>query len=252
MVNVTWSVSVVPRASLTVIVDRVRPARVGVPVTVPSALSTIPAGSVSAEYAYGSRPPVAFTPQLNGVVSFMFTGTGCVVIGAPAGARPRSSGARTNSESCFVSLFGEPFAWAVNVKTPLWVGVPEMTPFDPSVRPVGSVPPASDQELTVPPEALSAGAVYAWPRFPSGRPVVATTSRWPRRADVDHESIVRRRLADARGRVVRDREVEVVASGRRRRSADGPSSETDRPGGKAPDETVNRAQRSLHRALLGR
>ena len=46
--NVTRSVSVVPRTSFTVIVDRVTPARVGVPVTVPSGFSVIPAGSASA------------------------------------------------------------------------------------------------------------------------------------------------------------------------------------------------------------
>jgi hypothetical protein len=34
-----------------------------------------------------------------------------------------------------------------------------MTPFEPSVRPAGSEPLESDHELTVPPEALRAGAV---------------------------------------------------------------------------------------------
>ncbi len=88
-----------------------------------------------------------------------------------------SSGASTKIESCFVSLFGEPFACTANPKVPLCVGVPEMTPFEARVRPAGSVPEATDQELTVPPEAVSAGAVYACPMFASGRDVVDTIRR---------------------------------------------------------------------------
>ena len=63
------------------------------------------------------------------------------------------------------------------MKSPLCVGVPEMTPFGLSVSPVGSVPPASVHELTVPPEAVSAGAVYAWLMVASGSAVVETISR---------------------------------------------------------------------------
>ena len=77
----------------------------------------------------------------------------------------------------FSELFGEPFAWTVKENVPLCVGVPEMTPFEPSVRPAGSVPEASDHELTVPPEAVSAGDVYAWPSAASGRDGVVTTRR---------------------------------------------------------------------------
>ena len=84
-----------------------------------------------------------------------------VEIGAPAvAARPSSSGASTNSESCFVSLFGEPFAWTVNEKRPLWVGVPEMTPFGLSVRPgrqrAAGERPRADGRAS---DAVSAGAV---------------------------------------------------------------------------------------------
>src|SRR5215510_6497605 len=99
----------------------------------------------------------------------MFTTAGCFATGVPVGASPRSSGASTKRLSCFVSLFGEPVAWTVNPKAPLCVGVPAMTPFEPSVRPGGSVPLASDHELTVPPDALRAGAEYDWLMFASGR-----------------------------------------------------------------------------------
>ena len=142
--------------------------------------------------------------------------------GVPLGARPRSSGASTKIASCFVSLVPSPFAWTVKEKTPLCVGVPEMTPFGLSVSPGGSVPPASVHELTVAPEAVSAGAVYAWLMLASGRLDVETISRGLRRVDVDDEPIVRRRLAAARLLVVRDGEIEVVASRRCRRAADDP------------------------------
>jgi len=46
-----------------------------------------------------------------------------------------------------------------------------------SVSPGGSVPAASVHELTVPPEAVSAGAVYAWLMFASGSDAVETISR---------------------------------------------------------------------------
>ena len=60
---------------------------------------------------------------------------------------------------------------------PLAVGVPEMTPFAPSVTPGGSEPLASVHELRVPFAAVSAGAAYAWPMFASGRQFVATNIR---------------------------------------------------------------------------
>ena len=153
----------------------------------------------------------------------MLTGTGCVVTGAPVGASPRSSGARTNSESCFVSLFGEPFAWTVKVKVPLCVGVPVMTPFVPRVNPGGSVPPARVQELAVPPCTVNAGAVYAWPRFASGRLLVATKRRTTCGVDVEDEPVVRRVLEGAGWLlVVPDLEVEGVATRRCRCPADDP------------------------------
>jgi len=76
-----------------------------------------------------------------------------------------------------VSLVPLPFACTEKLNVPLWVGVPEITPFEARARPGGSVPLASDHELTVPPEADRAGAAYAWFRFASGRLGVTTTSR---------------------------------------------------------------------------
>ena len=65
----------------------------------------------------------------------------------------------------------------MNVKPPLCVGVPEMTPFGFRVRPGGSDPAASVHDVTVAPEAVSAGAVYGWLMFASGSDDVETISR---------------------------------------------------------------------------
>jgi hypothetical protein len=64
----------------------------------------------------------------------------------------------------------------LKLNVPLCVGVPEMTPFAASVRPAGRAPPASVHEFTVSPEACSAGAVYGWLKFASGRLGVVTVS----------------------------------------------------------------------------
>ena len=161
----------------------------------------------------------------------MLTASGCVVAGVPLGARPRSSGASTKIASCFVSVVPAPFAWTVKEKSPLCVGVPEMTPFGLSVSPGGSVPPASVHELTVPPEAVSAGAVYGWLMFASGRLDVETISR-----GVPGLMLMMKRSSDGGlqygGLVVRDGEIEVVASRRRRRSADEPLVGDRQPGRK--------------------
>ena len=149
--------------------------------------------------------------------------------GVPLGARPRSSGASTKIDSCFVSLVPLPFAWTVKEKTPLWVGVPEMTPFGLSVSPGGSVPPASVHELTVAPEAVSGRRGVRLVDVRVGEARRRDDQPRLRRVDVDDEAVVRRRLA-VRGVVVRDREIEVVASRRRRRSADEPLVGDRQPG----------------------
>ena len=110
--------------------------------------------------AYGPRPPAALTP----VVSAALTSD----LGRQPCRRGLGSGKGLQLERCehedrelLRVVVRRPFAWTVNVKTPLWVGVPEITPFGLSVSPAGSAPPASVHELTVPPDAVSAGAVYA-------------------------------------------------------------------------------------------
>ena len=102
-----------------------------------------------------------------------------------------SSGASTKIESPRVSLVPLPLAWTLKLNVPLCVGVPEMTPFEASVRPGGSVPPASDHEFTVSPDACRAGAVYAWLRFASGRLGVVTVElRLGRRAAIDVDRVL--------------------------------------------------------------
>jgi hypothetical protein len=78
--------------------------------------------------------------------------------------------------SCLVSLLGEPLAWTRNVKPPLLIGVPEMTPVDVTPSPSGSAPSTTDHEPTLPPDA-SSDTEYALSMAPSGRPAVVTISR---------------------------------------------------------------------------
>ena len=221
MVKVTCRVSVVPRASFTVIVDFVTPARVGVPVTVPSGFSVTPAGSALALYAYGSRPPVALIPQLTGVASFMLTVMGWAETGVPLGARPRSSGASTKIPSCFVSLA----ALTARLDGEAEVAALGGCPGDHAVR----VERQARRERTARERPRADGRAGRGERRRRIRLVDVRvgkprTSRRPagacRRVDVDDEPIVRRRLAAARSLVVFDGEIEVVASRRGGRPAD--------------------------------
>ncbi len=141
----------------------------------PVAGSTVrPGGTVpSVENVYGPRPPIAFTPVFSGALTSFFA-----VSPVSGGVLPTSvwtwSGASTKSESCFVAFAPLAFAWTVNVNVPLWVGVPEMTPFAPSVSPAGSAPPASVHDVTVAPVAVRPGEVYGWLMFASGSEAVVT------------------------------------------------------------------------------
>ncbi len=160
-----------PVESVTVMVEANLPAVVPEPVSAPVVvLSVIPGGSEPAkENVYGARPPAALTPVTSGALTAFFEVH--PVVGAFAPTRDcSSSGATTKIESCFVSVVPLPFAWTVKPNVPLCVGVPETTPVGASVSPGGSVPPASVHELTVSPDAVSAGAVYDWLIAASGRP----------------------------------------------------------------------------------
>ena len=178
-----------PVASVTVTVVEYLPAVVPVPVSAPVVgLSVMPGGSApSAENVYGPRPPTALTP----VVSAALTATlavSPVVGGFAAGERLQLERREDEDrELPRVSLVPLPFAWTVKLNVPLCVGVPEMTPFEASVSPGGSVPPASDHEFTVSPEAVSAGAVYAWLMFASGRPASRRSGAGRGAVDVDRE-----------------------------------------------------------------
>src|SRR4029079_8643540 len=166
-----------PVASVTVIVEANLPDDVAAPVTAPvDAASVMPGGSAPAdENVYGALPPAAFTPVVSGALTVVFAVQPLVGGFLPTNDCS-SSGASTKIESARVSLVPLPLAWTLKLNVPLCVGVPEMTPFAASVRPAGSAPPASVHEVTVSPEACSAGAVYGWLKFASGRLGVVTVS----------------------------------------------------------------------------
>ena len=89
-----------------------------------------------------------------------------------------------------MSLVPLPFACTEKLNVPLCVGVPEMTPFEASVRPGGSVPLASDHEFTVSPVAERAGAVYAWFEVRVGQARRHDDEARRRPVDVDRELLV--------------------------------------------------------------
>src|SRR6188472_4676186 len=166
-----------PVESVTVIVEANLPDDVAAPVTAPVAASSVtPGGSAPADVnVYGALPPTAFTPVVRALLTVVFA-VHPLVGGFLPTSDCTSSGASTKSERPRVSLVPLPFAWTLKLNVPLWVGVPEMTPFAARVRPAGSAPPARVHEFTVSPEACSAGAVYGWLKFASGRLGVVTVS----------------------------------------------------------------------------
>src|SRR6188472_3393393 len=167
-----------PVESVTVTVDENLPAEVAAPVTAPVAVSSVtPGGSAPTDVkVYGALPPTAFTPVVRALLTVVFA-VHPLVGGFLPTSDCTSSGASTKSERPRVSLVPLPLAWTLKLNVPLWVGVPEMTPFAARVRPAGRAPPASVHEFTVSPDACRAGGAYAWPRFASGKLGVTTTSR---------------------------------------------------------------------------
>ena len=166
-----------PVPSVTVIVVLYLPAVVLAPVRAPVVgFSVIPGGRAPvAVNAYGARHTAAFTPVVSGAL------TGC--LGRPTGLGWLGAGEGLQLERCAdeqrqlprvavraaVRLHGEAEGTGLR-------GGAEMTPFEPSVRPVGSVPEAIDHELTDPPPAVS-WTEYGWLIPISGIEFVVTTSR---------------------------------------------------------------------------
>jgi hypothetical protein len=146
------------------------PARVGVPLNDPPALSATPSGRLpdSIVHVYGAVPPAAESDPEYAVPTI------------PAGSEfvlMLNAGAVIPMLNDFATLaFDASVTRTENVKLPARVGVPEIVPPAVRARPSGRLPESTDHEYgTVPPVAVSEPE-YATPTVPFDSVFVETAS----------------------------------------------------------------------------